>query len=62
MEIVHEKYENGVLVASESVTIPDPEPAEVATVNRWRGMGFSDAEIAAMYPHLAYAVEHSASN
>jgi hypothetical protein len=54
-----ETYADGVLVHTETVEIPDPDPAEVAAVNRWRGMGFTDAEIVAMYPHLSYAVEHS---
>lgn len=43
----------------EVIAGPEPDPAEVATVNKWRGMGFEDAEIIAMYPHLAYAVQYS---
>jgi hypothetical protein len=54
-----ETYEDGVLVHSETITIPDPDPAEVAVVARWRGMGFTDEEITAMYPHLGYAVHYS---
>jgi hypothetical protein len=54
-----ETYEDGVLIHSEQVEIPDPDPAEAAAVTRWRGMGFTDEEIVAMYPHLSYAVEHT---
>jgi hypothetical protein len=60
--VIHtiETYDNGVLIETREVDVPDPDPAEVAAVNRWRGMGFTDPEIVAMYPHLAYAVEHTA--
>jgi hypothetical protein len=54
-----ETYENGILVEQSTVVIPDPDPVEVAAVNRWRSMGFEDAEIVAMYPHFSYAVQHS---
>jgi hypothetical protein len=51
--------DDGNIVSVVDVQMPDPDPAHVAAVTRWRGMGFTDEEIVGMYPHLSYAVDHS---
>jgi hypothetical protein len=54
----HDTFVDSVLVNRVEVVVPDPDPAAVSAVTRWRSMGFSDDEIIAMAPALADAVTY----
>jgi hypothetical protein len=51
-----ETYEDGVLIDTREVEVPDPDPAALAAIAHARSLGFTDDMIRAMYPALADAL------
>jgi hypothetical protein len=50
---------NKNIISVQEIESPEPVPAAIAAVARWRSMGFSDDEIIAMAPALADAVTYT---